>query len=70
MFSSDCLLILNCSSWDISDYEIELWDGMLRNAISSAGSVSVRPIAVIEHILQCLGEEKVERCVKLAILEA
>lgn len=51
------------SAWVMSDYEIELWDGMLRNAISSAGSTSVRPITVIEHVLQYLGEEKVHRYV-------
>lgn len=47
----------------MSELEIELWDGMLRNAISNAGRVSVRPIAVMEYILQRLGEDKVKRYV-------
>jgi hypothetical protein len=44
----------------MSDYELELWDGMLRCAVASAGSANTRSTTVIEYTVERLGVNKVK----------
>lgn len=40
------------SVWELSEMEFELWDGMLRSAVTLAGAASVRPVEVVTSVLQ------------------
>jgi hypothetical protein len=40
-----------CSTWVMSDLELELWDTMIRSTIVVARSASVYPTQVVEHII-------------------
>lgn len=47
------------SIWELSEMEFEMWDGMLRSAVTLAGVASVRPVEVVTSVLQRIGEDRV-----------
>ncbi|KAJ6621851.1 hypothetical protein B0H10DRAFT_1945109 [Mycena sp. CBHHK59/15] len=55
------LLSIPFRSWMMNDSEVEIWNRLLLAAISSAGSVSVRPAIVIERILEHFDEEHIKK---------
>ncbi|KAL0961384.1 hypothetical protein HGRIS_006337 [Hohenbuehelia grisea] len=55
-----CFLVIPLSVWRLSDSELEQYRGVLRAAISAAGSKGIHPVEVIEHLLAYVPDKQMQ----------
>ncbi|KAF8645347.1 hypothetical protein AX16_007851 [Volvariella volvacea WC 439] len=53
-------LILPFGAWKMSDEGYELWEATLRNAFYIAALHNIKPLTVIDHLVQHLGESRIK----------